>query len=633
MFRKHLLPIAMLALLLSCDAHLAVAQTTVVQRPDGSTATVTVQAGGGNTNTVMIVGGGSGQAPPAGGVQINGVQLEVIGGAGANIESSVVSGQGGGGGPLVQLPARDQAPAVGTSRIRGRVIAEGSGRPLRRANVRLSSPGIRESRSATTNQEGSFEFVDLPAASYNLVANRSGYVQMGYKQTRPNGPPQPLVLGANQTLERVDIALPLGGVITGRVLDEYGEPVSDTFVSAQRQQFINGARRPLTTGAPSGSNDIGEFRIYGLAPGDYYVSANPRGGSSNPFETTADRSGYGPTYYPSSTDVASAQRVTVRAGDTVSNIVVTLAPTRMARVSGTVIDTQGQPAKGGAVMAMPSGGMTMPMSPGMVRPDGTFTLNNVAPGDYVLRSVPTGGITGPSAFASIAMATISVNGSDLSNVVLQPQTPIVIKGRLTGDATTLSKVKPATTRLMAAPYGPPMMMVGPTTPPQPLHDDLSFELSVYPGEYAIRPMALPDMVVRAVRLDGRDVTKSFRVDPGAALNDIEVEVTASTARLVITAANARNEAAASRDVVVFPQDETQWGLQMPGHSSTGRTDEQGRYQTPPLLPGAYYVALPDAMEVGQAADPEFLESLRTKAQRITVGESATANVQLRVSER
>ena len=200
---------------------------------------------------------------------------------------------------MVQLPPRDQAPAVGTSRIRGRVIAEGSGRPLRRAIVRLSSPGIRDSRSATTNQEGSFEFVDLPAASYTLVATRSGYVQMGYKQTRPNSPPQPLVLGANQTLERVDIALPLGGVITGRVLDEYGEPVSDTFVSAQRQQFVNGARRPLTTGAPSSSNDIGDFRIYGLAPGDYYVSANPRGGSVNPFESTADRSGYAPTYYPS----------------------------------------------------------------------------------------------------------------------------------------------------------------------------------------------------------------------------------------------------------------------------------------------------------------------------------------------
>ena len=197
MLREHLPPIAMLALLLSYNARLAVAQTTVVQRPDGSTATVTVQSDGGNTNTVMIVGGGSGQAPPAGGIQINGVQLDVIGGTGANIESSVVSGQGGVGGPMVQLPPRDQAPAVGTSRIRGRVIAEGSGRPLRRANVRLSSPGIRDSRSATTNQDGSFEFVDLPAASYNLVATRSGYVQMGYKQTRPNGPPQPLVLGAN----------------------------------------------------------------------------------------------------------------------------------------------------------------------------------------------------------------------------------------------------------------------------------------------------------------------------------------------------------------------------------------------------------------------------------------------------
>lgn len=424
-----------------------------------------------------------------------------------------------------------------------------------------------------------------------------------------------------------------GGVITGRVIDEYGEPVSDVFVSAQRQQFVNGTRRPMQAGSPSSSNDIGEFRIYGLAPGEYYIAASLRGGSGNPYETTADRSGYAPTYYPSTPDIAGAQRVTVRAGDTVSNLVVSLVATRTARVSGIVVDGQGQPAKGGVVTAMLAGsvGMPMPMTPGMVRPDGTFTINNVAPGQYVLRSVPMGG-TGPGGLASMALASITVNGADLSNVVLQPQAPIKLTGRLTGDAPTLAQIKPASTRLMVAPSGP-VMAFGPTGPPQPVHDDLSFDFTVYPGDYIIRPLSLPNMVVRAVRLDGRDVSKGFHVDVGATLNEFEVEVTASTAHLIATAENARGEAVGSRDVVVFSQDETQWGVQMPGHSSTGRTDDQGRYQTPPLLPGAYYVALPDGMESGQASDPEFLESLRTKAQRVTLVDGGTATVQLRVSDR
>jgi hypothetical protein len=166
----------------------------------------------------------------------------------------------------------------------------------------------RDARSATTDQNGRYEFIDLPAGTYNLTASRSGYVQLGYKQTRPNTQPQPLTLADKQTLDKIDFALPPGGVITGRIIDEFGEPVSDVLVSAQRQQFINGVRRPMASGAPSSSNDIGEFRIYGLAPGEYYVSANLRAMNINPMEVSADRAGYAPTYYPSTTDVAAAQR-------------------------------------------------------------------------------------------------------------------------------------------------------------------------------------------------------------------------------------------------------------------------------------------------------------------------------------
>jgi len=78
-----------------------------------------------------------------------------------------------------------------------------------------------------------------------VFASKSGYVQMGYKQARPNGPPRTVTLGEREVAERIDIALPPGGVITGRVIDEFGEPVTDVFVAAQRQQYVNNARRPM----------------------------------------------------------------------------------------------------------------------------------------------------------------------------------------------------------------------------------------------------------------------------------------------------------------------------------------------------------------------------------------------------
>jgi uncharacterized GH25 family protein len=534
------------------------------------------------------------------------------------------------------IPPRDQPLATGTGRIRGRVVASDTGRPLRRATLRLSAPGIRESRTTNTDQNGAYEFIDLPASQYTLTASRSGYIQMGYRQTRPGTGGRPIALGENQTLDRIDITLPPGGVITGRVVDEFGEPVPETTVSAQRQQFINGARRPMPNGPPSTSNDLGEFRIFGLVPGDYYISASPRAGFVSPFDVAMDRSGYGPTYYPSAVDIASAQRVTVRGGDMVSNIVITLSPTRMARVSGFVLDAQGQPVKNGTVMVTPAGngsiGVGMRTAPGMVRPDGSFTINSVPPGSYMVQSAPNGMGMGP--MFKPAVASITVDGSDLSNVIVQPVTPVTVVGRLSGDPATLAQVKPGTARLMAAPSGnSPTFMFGPGAPPQPLRDDLSFELSLSPGGYVIRPSPLPGLIIRAVRLDGRDVTSGFEVAAGATMNALEVEVTATTAKVIVTATNARGEAAPDRSVIVFPQDETEWVSQMPGHQSSGRTDENGTYQTPALLPGRYFVAVVEAIEPGESGDPEFLGSLRTQSQRITLGDGETANVQSRISER
>jgi hypothetical protein len=163
-----------------------------------------------------------------------------------------------------------------------------------------------------------------------------------------------------------------------------------------------------------------------------------------------------------------------------------------------------------------------------------------------------------------------------------------------------------------------------------VRDDLSFEIFAYPGTLTIRPMALAGLAIRSVRLNGRDVTRAFELEAGVPVTDLEVEVTATTARLTIATVNGREEPVGEREVIVFPQDETRWGFQMPGHGSSGLTDQQGRYQSPPLLAGAYYVAVIDTPEPGQNNDPEFLEALRPRAQRVDVREGETAEVKVRV---
>jgi Carboxypeptidase regulatory-like domain len=251
-----------------------------------------------------------------------------------------------------QAPPRDNQQAKsGTAIVRGRVVAGDSGQPLRKAQVRIMSnisPGstqLPESRLVTTDASGRYEFKELPAGRYNLTASKGVYVSLQYGQLRPFEPGKPLEILDGQALERIDFALPRGSVITGRVVDEFGEPVSEVQVSAMRYQYTPAGRQLAMAGRQATTNDIGEYRLFALAPGDYYVSATLRG--ANTFERTDDRSGYAPTYYPSTADTASAQRLTVGVGQTLSEISISLLPIRTAhqwncsRFTGTTDDGSG----------------------------------------------------------------------------------------------------------------------------------------------------------------------------------------------------------------------------------------------------------------------------------------------------
>ena len=83
-------------------------------------------------------------------------------------------------------------------------------------------------------------------------------------------------LPAGQTLEKVVIGLPRGSVIAGRIVDEFGEPLTGAQVSVQRYAYVNGMRQLRPAGQGDRTDDQGAFRVFGLPPGEYYVSATLR---------------------------------------------------------------------------------------------------------------------------------------------------------------------------------------------------------------------------------------------------------------------------------------------------------------------------------------------------------------------
>jgi hypothetical protein len=186
--------------------------------------------------------------------------------------------RGAGGGQGANQPTRDtsaQTATTGTGGISGTVTVEGAGSPARHARVTLAGAGLRPSRTATTGEQGQFSFTQLPAGRFTLTVSKPGYVDITYGAKSPGRPGTPIQLADGQTIDKLNVPLPKGSVITGIVIDENGEPSPGTQVRVMRYVMRTGEKTLQPAGTDT-TDDRGVYRIYGQQPGDYLVSAVPR---------------------------------------------------------------------------------------------------------------------------------------------------------------------------------------------------------------------------------------------------------------------------------------------------------------------------------------------------------------------
>src|SRR5882762_7181522 len=179
--------------------------------------------------------------------------------------------------PARDTPAQKDAPPPPAGRITGRVTAADNGRPVKRARVFATAVELPGGRGMLTDDGGVFDLTELPAGRYTLTVSKSGFVSLSYGQRRPLQAGTPLQLADGQTLKGIEFQLPRGSVIGGRVLDEDGEAMPGVMVRVMRYQYLQGDRR-LTPAGAGQTDDKGQYRVWGLMPGDYYVNAVARGG-------------------------------------------------------------------------------------------------------------------------------------------------------------------------------------------------------------------------------------------------------------------------------------------------------------------------------------------------------------------
>ena len=533
-------------------------------------------------------------------------------------------------------PARDTSatPGLGTGVIRGRILDAASGRGLSRVEVR-AGPNAPQfpNRIVTTDGDGRYEIKGLPAETYVINVMKPNYVRASWGAARVEGPGKRIPLAEGQVLEKIDVRLSRAGAITGKIVDEFGDPVTDVFVTAMHYQYVQGSRRLMQNGRGGTTNDIGEFRVYGLSPGQYYISATLRNFSGMNADS-ADRSGYAPTFYPGTGSVADAQRLTIAPGQTAPGINLTLLPIQTAKVTGMAIDADGKPMANTMInIAQRVGAAMVGNTASPVRPDGKFTLN-LTPGEYMLRVINPGG--GDSAFTEI-----SVNGGDIDDVRLVATKPSVIRGRIafTASATSASPPRPTALDLGAV---RDWMIGTQVRSPAKIKEDGTFEISLQPGHVLIRgaitgppPAAVqgvpaPSWRLNRVIVNDLDVGDiGIDVPPNGTIENVVVEMTNRSNEASGRVTDADGKTVRDCFVIVFAQDPARWTVQT-RYLNVARPGLDDLFHAR-LLAGDYYAVAMSDVEVNAWTDPEFLSLARDRATKFSIADGETKTIDLPLS--
>ena len=530
--------------------------------------------------------------------------------------------------------------AKGTAAIRGRVTNAETGRPLRHATITVTGEaGI--SVGAYTDENGLFEQVKLGAGKYQVRASLVGYVGLEFREDPESGGGQQISLAEGETFDKADFRLPRAGVISGRIVDEAGEPLEAVQVQALTLQYVGGVDRLTPVGQTTAkrSNDLGRYRIFGLQPGEYYVVATP-----GPFSTNAPPSGdmapgYAVTYYPGSPDVANAQKLAVSASQE-TQADFTVVPSRVFDLTGVVLDFSGAPIGGGTLLLTPGAQASIGViAHTTTNQDGTFRFRGVAPGPYLLQLQPmpsmpppgSGSTSVPSAPAlAPSFGSMLVNvAANMPTVTLQARQGRTAIGEIVFDGGQASfDFNVRSVQIMARPADftrSPMIGMGSQ---MRINADGTFELRNLWGPCVVNVAVPAGWALKAVRAGSADMTDKpidFDRDPGR----LQVVLTGQVTEISGTVTD-EGRPVAGAPVVVFASDSSRWDFQS-RYLRLVRADDKGHFSVSALPAAEYRVVALARIKSGTGWQrPDFLEPLARSGARVVLHDGEHTGVDLKV---
>jgi protocatechuate 3,4-dioxygenase beta subunit len=502
--------------------------------------------------------------------------------------------------------------------IQGTVTDAKTGQPLKGAEVSLrsmSAGGRGEANSAVSDSDGRFVFDGLSAGRYRLSASRNGYLM---HDPRSGGMRFGIVsLSPGQRASDVALRLIPSAVIAGRVTTEGEEPLPNAYVEAMKYAY-QGEKRQLAEAGTSTTNDRGEYRIWGLPPGRYYVRAtHPRGRA-----TGQGNQVYVPVFYPGVADPSRTQPIDLHPGDETTGIDLGFVPLRSVRVSGRVLNASSQPAKDVQVsLVSASGGVSFTIGQASTDAKGAFQIPGVPPGSFVLIAEQFG--NGEPERVQRGRSSIEVGEVNVSDaeVVIGPGASVSgqvrVEGKTNPDFSKLTVGLDPQDDLSSLGFAPDVSSV-------PVHTDGTFSFHEVPeGTYQIKVLPLPDGYYLKPVGEGNAIETGVKVgrNHGAA-----VELTLSAGAGRITGTVQKDQQRSAGATIVLVPDAPRRG--QPRFYRQAVSDSGGRFTISSITPGDYKLFAWEEIERGMYLDPDFLQSYEDSGKAAHVDEGANLSVQL-----
>lgn len=484
--------------------------------------------------------------------------------------------------------------------VEGVVLRTGTNEPIPGVSVQLQPAGRYEAYEVQTGNDGRFQFRNIPAGNYTLAAVGSGYVRSDYGRRRPSDPQLILAVGLNRAITNIELHMVAGASISGRVSDSDGEPVAAAIVRAWQETFTDGQRalRLVTTVS---TDDLGDYRLFSMPPGKYYVSAVIR-----------DKTSMSPTFYPDATDVRSAGLVSLSAGSMAAAININYRSEAARTIRGTISSPYPE-ASAQLTPRIPIVSRTT-LGVAVDSRTGEFSIAQVSPGSYILTAMSDEVST---------QTSIEVGSAPAVDVRVAIPSPIEIRARISLEPAAAS----AGIEISDLFFGFRWDSDVPNLPDSIYSPgkDNPFTIRLAPGDYRMRAIVIPpNAYVQSVRLGNIDVLNDGLHLDSSPQAPLEIVIASDSGILEGVVENAQKHREPNVVVALVPDGAQRRRIDL---YQNVRTDQEGHFQFEHVPPGDYSVYSWEDVEPTAWMNSNFMRDYESLGKPIHIDAGARQSIQ------